>query len=228
VLATGAELKNAFCLTRDRLAFLSQHIGDLQNYATLQAFEASVAQYEALYQTRPAALAYDLHPDYLATRYALARAEREGLPALAIQHHHAHIAACMADAGLPGDRPVIGLACDGTGLGTDGAMWGGEFLIADYAGFERRLHLAYVPLPGGDLAVREPWRMALAWLRHAGLPWTEDLAARAACVGTHEAARRYPGRGAAPANDRRQCAADFLAWAACSTPSRRCWACAKR
>jgi hydrogenase maturation protein HypF len=175
VLAAGAELKNTFCLTRDSSAFLSHHIGDLENYETLRAFETSVALYEALFQTRPAALAYDLHPDYLATRYAVARAEREGLPALGVQHHHAHIAACLADAGLPGDRAVIGLALDGTGFGPDGAMWGGEFLLADYRGFERPMHLVYVPQPGGDLAVREPWRMALAWLWHAGLKWDDDL-----------------------------------------------------
>jgi hydrogenase maturation protein HypF len=175
ILAAGAELKNTFCLTRDRLAILSPHIGDLENYETLQAFEASVAHFEALFQTRPLALAYDLHPDYMATRYALARAEREGLPAVGVQHHHAHIAACLAELGVPGNRPVIGLACDGTGYGSDGAIWGGEFLIADYNSFERPLHLAYVPLPGGDRAVREPWRMALAWLQQAGVPWTDDL-----------------------------------------------------
>jgi hydrogenase maturation protein HypF len=179
LLATGAELKNTFCLARERTALLSPHIGDLENFETLQAFEAGIAQAEALFRTQPEALAYDLHPDYLSTRYALGRAERDGLPAIGVQHHHAHIAACLADAGWPGgepgDEPVIGLACDGTGYGPDGAIWGGEVLIAGYAGYERASHLAYVPLPGGDAAVREPWRMALAWLRQAGLPWAEDL-----------------------------------------------------
>jgi hydrogenase maturation protein HypF len=175
LLATGAELKNTFCLARGRLAFLSPHIGDLKNFEMLLAFENGVALYEQLFGTRPEALAYDLHPDYLSTRYALERAEREGLPACGIQHHHAHIAACLADHGLSGERPVIGLACDGTGYGSDGAIWGGEFLIADYATFERPLHLAYVPLPGGEAAVREPWRMALAWLRQAGVAWETDL-----------------------------------------------------
>ena len=176
LLATGAELKNTFCLARGGLGFLSPHVGDLQNFETLQAFETGVAQMEALFRIRPEALAYDLHPDYLSSRYALARAEHEGLPAFAVQHHHAHIAAAMADAGLTGDQPVIGLACDGAGFGADGAIWGGEFLIADYAGYERASHLAYVPLPGGDGAVREPWRMALAWLSQAGLAWEADLA----------------------------------------------------
>jgi len=175
LLAAGAELKNAFCLTRERYAFLSQHVGDLENYETLHAFEEGVGHFERLFRVRPEALAYDLHPDYLATRYALARAEREGLPAIGVQHHHAHIAACMADNGLSGERPVIGVSFDGTGYGDDGAIWGGEFLVADYGGYERVAHLAYVPLAGGDLAVREPWRMALAWLRQSGRPWDEAL-----------------------------------------------------
>ena len=175
LLATGAELKNTFALARGRAAYLSPHIGDLENFETLEAFEAGIAHYEQLFRTRPEVVAYDLHPDYLATRYALDRAEREDLRAIGVQHHHAHIAAAMADAGLSGDRPVIGLAADGTGYGPDGAIWGGEVLIADYAGYERASHLAYVPLPGGDAAVRDPWRMALAWLWRAGLDWAEDL-----------------------------------------------------
>lgn len=175
LLAAGAELKNTFCLTRERYAFLSQHVGDLENYETLRAFEEGVDHFERLFRARPEAVAYDLHPDYLATRYALARAEREGLPAVAVQHHHAHVAACMADNGLSGERPVIGVTFDGTGYGDDGAIWGGEFLIADYDSYERAAHLAFVPLAGGDRAVREPWRMALAWLRQSGLPWDEAL-----------------------------------------------------
>jgi hydrogenase maturation protein HypF len=139
-----------------------------------------VQHFERLFRIRPEALAYDLHPDYLATRYALERAEREGLPAIGVQHHHAHIAACLAEHGHTGDRPVIGLAFDGTGYGDDadgivGAIWGGEFLLADYTGYRRAYHLAYVPLPGGDRAVREPWRVALSWLAHAGLAWDDDL-----------------------------------------------------
>ncbi|WP_374686201.1 carbamoyltransferase HypF, partial [Promineifilum sp.] len=163
-LATGAELKNTFCLTRDDYAFLSHHIGDLENYETLVSFEQGVAHLERLFRVRPEAIAYDLHPDYLATRYALERAGREGLPAVGVQHHHAHIAAGMAEHGLGQEAVVIGVAFDGTGYGDDGAIWGGEFLIAGYGGYERAAHLRYVPLPGGDRAVREPWRVALAGL----------------------------------------------------------------
>jgi hydrogenase maturation protein HypF len=175
LLAVGAELKNTFCLTRDDYAFLSHHIGDLENYETLLAFEDGVAHLERLFRVRPAALAYDLHPNYLSTRYALERAAHEGLPAVGVQHHHAHIAACMAEHGLPPDAAVIGVAFDGTGYGDDGAIWGGEFLVAGYGGYERAAHLRYVPLPGGDRAVREPWRVALAWLDAAALPWADDL-----------------------------------------------------
>ncbi|MGD8457273.1 MAG: carbamoyltransferase HypF [Anaerolineales bacterium] len=175
LLATGAELKNTFCITRDNYAFLSHHIGDMENYETLRAFEDGVKHFEQLFRIQPEVLAYDLHPDYLATRYALARAEQEGLPAVGIQHHHAHAAACMADNGLARDEPVIGVIFDGTGYGEDGAIWGGEFLIADYKGYKRPFHLAYVPLPGGEKAIKEPARVAMAWLHQAGLAWEEDL-----------------------------------------------------
>ncbi|HTO73169.1 MAG TPA: hypothetical protein VMJ30_05090, partial [Gemmatimonadales bacterium] len=131
---------------------------------------------ERLFRIRPEAIAYDLHPDYLSTRYALERSRREGLPALAVQHHHAHVAACMADNGLPGDQPVIGVAFDGTGYGEDGAIWGGEFLVADYRGFQRPHHLAYFPLPGGDAAIRRPARTALALLWSLGVDWEDWLA----------------------------------------------------
>jgi hydrogenase maturation protein HypF len=175
LLAVGAELKNTFCLASGDYAFLGQHIGDLENLETLRSFESGVAHFERLFRVRPELLAYDLHPDYLATRYALARAERENLPATGVQHHHAHVAACLAEHGNPGDRPVIGVSFDGSGYGPDGAIWGGEFLVADYAGYQRAAHLAYVPLPGGDKAVREPWRMALAHLYQAGIEWSADL-----------------------------------------------------
>jgi hydrogenase maturation protein HypF len=175
LLAAGAELKNTFALVRGDHAFLSHHIGDLENYETLQAFEDGVAHLEKLFCVRPEAIAHDLHPDYLATRYALARGEREGLPLVGVQHHHAHIAACMAEHGLPGDRPIIGVAFDGTGYGDDGAIWGGEVLLADYHAYERLYHLDYVPLPGGDAATRAPWRVALAWLDRAGVDWADDL-----------------------------------------------------
>jgi len=175
ILATGAELKNTFCLTNRNYAFLSHHIGDLENYETLVAFEEGVTHMERLFRVRPEALAYDLHPDYLATRYALERAAREELPAVGVQHHHAHIAAGMAEHGLPPAARVIGVAFDGTGYGDDGAIWGGEFLLAGYGDYERAAHLRYAPLPGGDRAVREPWRVALAWLATTGLPWDDDL-----------------------------------------------------
>ena len=175
LLATGAELKNAFCLTNGRYAFLSQHIGDMENYETMLAFEDGVTHLERLFRVQPEALAYDLHPNYLASRYALDRAKAESLTAVGVQHHHAHVAALMAEHGLPGDSPVIGVVFDGTGYGEDGAIWGGEFLIADYVGYERPYHLAYRPLPGGDKAIKQPWRLALAWLKLSGLEWDESL-----------------------------------------------------
>lgn len=160
LLACGAELKNTFCLTKDRFAILSQHIGDLENYETLQFFEETLANLRKLFRVQPCAVAHDLHPSYMSTRLAL------GLPIerkIGVQHHHAHIASCMAENHL--HDKVIGVAFDGTGYGTDGNIWGGEFLIANFAGFERRAHLRYVPLAGGDAAVREPWRMGLSYLR---------------------------------------------------------------
>jgi hydrogenase maturation protein HypF len=176
LLATGPELKNTFCLTRERYAFVSHHIGDMENYETLRSFEDGVTHFERLFRIQPEAIVHDLHPDYLSTRYALERAERENLPTVAVQHHHAHIAACMADNGLDGSAPVIGLAFDGTGYGTDGAIWGGEFLLADYASFERKYHLGYFPLPGGDAAIKRPARTALALLWSLGLEWDESFA----------------------------------------------------
>jgi hydrogenase maturation protein HypF len=160
LLAVGGELKNVFCLTKARYAILSQHIGDLENYQTLLFFEETLANLKKLFRVSPHAVAYDLHPGYLSTKYALSLT---GLPQVGVQHHHAHIASCMAENHLR-DK-VIGVAFDGTGYGPDGAIWGGEFLVADYAGFERIAHLRYVPLAGGDAAIREPWRSALAWCR---------------------------------------------------------------
>jgi hydrogenase maturation protein HypF len=159
ILACGAELKNTFCLSKGRYALLSQHIGDMENYETLVFFEETLANLKKLFRVEPRAVAYDLHPDYLSTQYAL------GVPRLekiGVQHHHAHVASCMAENGLRGK--VIGVAFDGTGYGTDGQIWGGEFLVADYGGFERRAHLRYVPLAGGDAAVRQTWRPALSYL----------------------------------------------------------------
>jgi len=177
ILATGPELKNTFCLTKDNYAFLSHHIGDMENYETLQSFEDGIEHFERLFRVEPEAIAYDLHPNYLATRYARVRAERQGLPAYGIQHHHAHITACMADNGLRGDKPVIGVSFDGTGYGSDGAIWGGEFMLADYQGFQRFAHLEYTPLPGGDAATRKPARIALAQLWKTGIDWDDDLPA---------------------------------------------------
>jgi len=179
VLAVGAELKNTFCLTRDRYAFLSQHIGDMENVETLHFFEQMVDQLARTFRVQPELLACDLHPGYLTTRWARGDIPRQlsfDLPRLLpIQHHHAHVAACMAENGLTGEEPIIGVVFDGTGYGTDGAIWGGEFVLADYRSARRRAHLRYVPLPGGDEAIRRPYRTALAHLWAAGLPWHEDL-----------------------------------------------------
>ncbi len=162
ILAVGAELKNTVCLTRGREAFLSQHIGDLKNEATLATFCRTIDHLGTIMEISPELVACDRHPDYLSTRYA----EELGLPLVRVQHHHAHMASCMAENGLEGD--VIGVVFDGTGLGDDGTIWGGEFLVGGYAALQRAGHLKQVRLPGGDLAAREPWRMAAAWL-HAEL-----------------------------------------------------------
>ena len=160
LLACGGELKNTFCLTKDKYAILSQHIGDLENVETMDFFEETLDHLRRFFRVEPTAVAHDLHPGYLSTRYAL---ERSGLPPIAVQHHHAHIASCMADNAI--DGTVIGVALDGAGYGEDGKIWGGEFLVCDFAAFERRGHLRYIPLAGGDRAIRQPWRSALAYLR---------------------------------------------------------------
>ncbi len=175
VLAVGGELKNTFCLTNRDYAFMSQHVGDLENYETLRSFKAGIAHFERLFRAPPRAIAHDLHPDYLATRYAVERSAQEGLQTIAVQHHHAHVAACMAEHRISNQSRVIGVAFDGTGFGTDAAIWGGEFLIADYRNFERPLHLRYFPLPGGDAAIRHPARVALALLWSLGLNWVDEL-----------------------------------------------------
>jgi len=164
LLAVGADLKNVLCLTAGEAAVLSQHIGDLESREAQQFFEEVRANLQRLFRVEPQLVAHDLHPGYHST--ALAR--RTGLPLVAVQHHHAHVASCLAENGRRG--PVIGVAWDGTGYGPDGSVWGGEILVADLAGFERRGFIRPVPLPGGDAAVREPWRMALSHLVSAGLP----------------------------------------------------------
>jgi hydrogenase maturation protein HypF len=166
LLAVGGQLKGTFALGRGKQAILSHHLGDLDHHDAFQAFCKDAALYQELFAVQPAAIAHDLHPDYQSTRFATERAAREGIPLFPVQHHHAHLASCMAEHGLC--EHVIGVTFDGTGFGTDGAIWGGEFLIGDYADFQRAAHLRHVGLPGGDRAIREPWRMAAAHLRDAG------------------------------------------------------------
>jgi len=165
VLACGAELKNTFCLTKGTYAFLSQHIGDMENYETYESYRSAVEHFRRLFRVEPRAVAHDLHPNYLATRYALELAEAEGLRKVGIQHHHAHVVSCMAENGV--SDKVIGVAFDGTGYGSDGHIWGGEFLLADYRRFRRLAHFKYVPLPGGEAAIRRPYRMAVSHLLSA-------------------------------------------------------------
>ena len=159
VLACGAELKNTFCLAKEHRAFVSHHIGDLENAETLRSFTEGIEHFTRLFDIVPQVVAHDLHPEYLSTKYAL---DLDGVDLVGVQHHHAHIASCLADNGF--DGPVIGVAFDGTGYGTDGTIWGGEFLIADLATFLRVGHLAQVPMPGGAAAIRQPWRMAASYL----------------------------------------------------------------
>jgi hydrogenase maturation protein HypF len=164
VLACGAEGKNTFCLTREQHAFLSQHIGDLENEETLEHFEHTIELYRRLFRVEPEIVAYDLHPEYLSTKYAMelkARHERQ-FKFVAVQHHHAHLAGCLAENNI--QQTAIGVIFDGTGYGTDGTLWGGEFLVGDLKKFERVGHLQYVPMPGGAAAIKRPYRMALGYL----------------------------------------------------------------
>ncbi|MEC4574993.1 carbamoyltransferase HypF [Streptomyces virginiae] len=178
-LAAGGDLKNTFCLGEGRRAWLSAHIGDMDDLATQYALERAERQLESITGVSPGLLAADRHPGYRSAQWA--RRAAGSRPLVRVQHHHAHIASAMAEHGLDGEHPVIGVAFDGTGYGDDGAVWGGEVLLADYAGYTRFAHLGYVPLPGGDAAVHRPYRMALAHLRAAGLARTPDLPCVAAC-----------------------------------------------
>ena len=166
LLAVGGHLKNVFALARGRFAYQSQHLGDLENPTGLEFFEHSFAHLSHTFEIEPQTVVHDLHPGYLSTSWAKRYAEEHRLRLIAVQHHHAHIAACMAEHALAG--PVIGLALDGTGYGTDGRIWGGEVLICNLDRFERFAHLEYVAMPGGEAAIREPWRMAFAHLLAAG------------------------------------------------------------
>jgi len=161
VLGCGAEEKNTFCLTKDNYAFLSQHIGDMENMETLEHFDSTISLYKRLFHIEPEVIAHDLHPDYLATKYAQELGE-SSIKLIPVQHHHAHIASCLADNGL--ESTVIGVAFDGTGMGADGNIWGGEFLVADYRNFRRAGHLEYLPLPGGDAAIKRPRRTAIGYI----------------------------------------------------------------
>ena len=161
ILAVGAELKSAICLTNGTLAFVSQHIGDLQNAPTGDSFRHTIEHLSEIIEIKPELIACDLHPDYLSTRFA----EESGLPLVKVQHHHAHLASCMAENGL--EDTVLGVILDGTGYGSDGTIWGGEFLVGGYDAYQRAAHFRPTRLPGGDAAVREPWRMALSYLHSA-------------------------------------------------------------
>ena len=159
ILAVGAELKNTLCLTRGDRAFLSQHVGDLKNLDVYESFKQTIAHMQSILEVQPEKIAHDLHPDYYSTRYAL---EESGLEPVAVQHHHAHLASCLAEHGV--EEPAIGIIFDGTGYGDDCHIWGGEFLVGDLSRYERIGHFLYQPMPGSDLATKEPWRMALSYL----------------------------------------------------------------
>lgn len=161
-LACGVHLKNTFCLGKERHAFLSHHIGDLENYETLNSFIDGIERFKSFFNIQPTLVAHDLHPDYVSSKYAAAL---DGVIKIGVQHHHAHIVSCMAEHGLEG--PVIGVAFDGLGYGADGTLWGGEFLIADLSGYTRRAHLRCVAIAGGDVAIRQPWRSALSYVKDA-------------------------------------------------------------
>jgi hydrogenase maturation protein HypF len=175
MLACGAELKNTFALSRENYAFVSHHIGDLENYETLRAFESGIEHFQRLFNIKPQFIVCDLHPDYLSSTYAMSRALKEELPLVKVQHHHAHLSSCLVDNHLDSKEPVIGIILDGTGFGSDGSIWGGEFLLGNHAGFSRPIHLASVPLPGGDSSIRQPAKIGLSYLIFSGVSIDNDL-----------------------------------------------------
>lgn len=180
-LGVGGELKATFCLTRNQRAYLSQHIGDMENLETQQAYERTLEQMRRLFRIDPEVVVCDLHPGYLSSRWASEFADANRLPLIKVQHHHAHAAALMTEHSLPEDNQILAVAFDGTGLGTDGAIWGGEILQAGYRSFHRLGHLKYAPLPGGDSSIKKPYRIALSHLYAANLSWNEDLPCVQAC-----------------------------------------------
>jgi hydrogenase maturation protein HypF len=183
ILAVGGELKAAFCLTKKKFAFMSQHIGDMENLETLWSFEKSFEQMKALFRVEPEIIVCDKHPNYLSSNWARENAGKMGAKLFEVQHHHAHIASVMAENGLQNEK-VIGFAFDGTGFGDDGNIWGGEVLIADYAGFERTAQLDYFPLAGGDASIKRPYRVAMSLLKEAGIDWSEKLGCVSFCAET--------------------------------------------
>ncbi|MFP5211111.1 MAG: carbamoyltransferase HypF [Acidobacteriota bacterium] len=186
LLAVGGHLKSVFALARGRFAYQSQHLGDLENVTGLDFFNESLDHLMRTFEIEPEMVAHDLHPEYLSTAWAKEWARERGLPRVAVQHHHAHVAGCMAEHGLTG--VAIGIALDGTGYGTDGRIWGGEVLVSALDGFERFAHLDYVPMPGGEAAIRAPWRMAFGHLSGAGLDAAD--AAMLNLIGAREAEAR--------------------------------------
>jgi hydrogenase maturation protein HypF len=195
LLAVGGHLKSVFTLARGRHAYQSQHLGDLENLAGLEFFEESLRHLMHTFEIEPEFVVRDMHPGYLSSTWAGKWAEERKLPVIEVQHHHAHIAACMAEQGLT--EPVIGLSLDGTGYGTDGRIWGGEVLVARLESFDRFAYLAYVPMPGGEAAIREPWRMALGHLHAAGIALDDPFIANAFGTNAKETAllQRMVARG---------------------------------
>ena len=211
-LGCGAELKSTFCVAKGGRAWPSHHIGDLKNWETLDSFREGVEHFERLFAVEPRVIAHDLHPDYLSTRYAQERADGDPeLELVGVQHHHAHLAACLAEHGETG--PALGVIFDGTGYGEDASVWGGELLAGDLAGFERAGMLMPVRLPGGDRAVQEPWRMAASWLSHA---LDDELPAIPPTLREH-VRRRGLGGGVRHRPDGRRIAGDYE----CRSPLRR-------